>query len=332
MNTKMLLLSGIVISAGAAFANSYIAIVNKNGNDYKTFNPAEWDEIVEYSEWSSGTLSNCSLSPSTESYYVGINFNQDKTCDLNKNRTKTVYLENKESKEKVLKSTTIESQTLIDSSVVSALGTYEATSCLDAKNHYAIGNGTYNIKLGSLTEKVYCDMDNGGWTLLMSTGSDLNLTNMTHEVLNKNAPPTTIDHSRYDYLPKMTDFFISMNTDTVIKFTCKDKMTGTERKYFHKGVSDFNNYFNTSTGLYTGNVECAADSNFSSDVASGYDCFSGNNGTGSNEVHRYFKAATVEYGWAIYTGNTNPQSLRHCGNTWIGDGAGNQSQGYIWFK
>lgn len=288
----------------------------------------------EFTEWKNiGLEKNCSIAPLENEIYKNTNFDQIRTCDQEQSRTKNTYNENELTGNKVLISSNIEKQTIEIQDTELKIGTYNATSCLDIKNHGGENsNGKYSIFLNNLEETVYCDMEGGAWTLLLSTGLDEPRVNLTSTSINKNNPPTTINHSFYDYIPKIDDFIPTLNTNTIIKFTCKDREYGTERAYYHKGIDNFNTYLNISTGSYTGNVYCATNESFTDNVTSGSigenSCIRGN-----NTQHRYYNAGIKEYGWAHYSsGDGRPSFLRHCGSNWIGDGANSQSQGYIWYK
>ncbi len=321
------LLAMSIFFASYTLAENFVIVVEKENN----YNVVEigYTKVVEYTEWVDIGTPNCLYSPEASSVYNGSIFDQTKTCTQYQERDKNTYKEDINTKERTLSETLTESQNVnMPSEITSVNGEYKANSCLEIKNHSGNeGDGHYQIDLGSIKETVYCDMV-GGWTLLMSTGSDIAVEQMANKSTNKNSPPSSADHGLYDYYPKMNDFFIAMDSSTVIKFDCKDKEHGTERDYYHKGVTDFNSYFNISTGVYnTTGLNCATNESFSQNSATDSDCLSGN-----NEFHRYYKASVGEYGWAMYTGNSVPKTLRHCGNNWIGDGDGNQSQGYIWYK
>lgn len=327
MKKKKILITSLALSVGFVFAKDFIVIIDKKSSNYikKIENTTE---TVEYTGWvDEGSVYNCNLTPLTEDYYEGLSFNQKSDCSQDQKQTKNTYEENLDTGTKTLLHSEEMNQTVSVSTTQQEVGTYKAISCLDAKNHNASVDGLYTIQLSGNTESVYCDMSNGGWTLLMSTGSDLDLSNLTSENRNKNNPPTTINHTLYDYMPKMSDFFVVMDQNTIFKFDCKDKEYGTEREYFHRNITDYNNYFNMSTGTYSGTMECATNESFSENYQNDISCIGGN-----DTEHRYYRAGLEEYGWALYSGISEPKSLRHCGSNWIGDAAGNQSQGYIWFK
>lgn len=286
--------------------------------------------IEEYTTWTNeGEKINCSNDLESENVHFETNFAQTTTCDQNQKRTKTIYNENELTGERTLVSSSEETQTIQVQSISSLIGTYKSISCRDALNHNAnTVNGINKIFLNGVQETVFCDMSTGGWTLLLSTGTDEGQQSMTGLSINKNNPPTNVNYSHYDYYPKMDDFLSTFNANTEIRFRCKDKVNGNTRAYYHKNISNFNTYFNLATGSYTGSVTCATNQSFTENVGNdAYTCIGGN-----NTMHRYYRASINEYGWAHYDSTSYPQMLRHCGSTFTGDGVNNHSQGYIWYR
>lgn len=333
MTIKHLILCFISIITGMAFASNYIAFIENKNDFFKKKNEgSSWNEYSVFTEWTNHEKTNCDYSPLATNYYAGLTFNQTETCDLVQTRTQKVYRKNEDTNQVILKEEIQEFQTLKNlSNSITGIGTTYAKTCFDARKYNAKEDGLYEVKFGDRTEIVYCDMKHGGWTLLAKTGSDLDLRNLSHIVINKNKPPETLDPSLYDYLPRISDFYEAMDKTTVFKFTCRENATGSMNSYYHSGITDFDNYFNISSGAYTGEVQCATDPTFTDNFASGSNCFSGEvNDEKDKGKHRYFKAAPSGYGWAIYGGDSTPKSLRHCGKNANKDGV--QSQGYIWFK
>lgn len=309
-----------------AYALQYNALVSKEHSKYVS---SEVYESIEYTAWLDvGSLHTCNnFNPLASDIYEGATFTQSQDCLQKQERTATTYLINNETGQKTLKEVKTESRDNPESQSVQEIGTYLAVSCLDIKNHSGdTGDGHYDINLSSGKETVLCDMSNGGWTLLMSTGSDQGRPTMTRLSINKNNPPSSANYSSYDYYPKMEDFFSILNTNTHFKFSCKDYTNGDLKEYYHKDINNFNTYFNLDQGDYAGSITCATDKDFTQNVDNTLFCIGGN-----NSQHRYYRASINEYGWAHYNGTSTPKMLRHCGAPWYGDGTQNHN-GYIWFK
>lgn len=325
---KKIITSIAIISFGSLFAAEYNIFISQNDN-YEIVDENGWVEETEYTDWvNNGNSFNCSYLPLASDYHNETTFNQTETCQQEQTRDKNIYLRDPDSNNETLISTTEETQTIsVDNILTDVYGTYASTTCLDIKNHNGdIGDGTYTINISSGEETVYCDMTNGGWTLLLSTGSDIYATTITTLNLNKNNPPTTLNHEYYDYYPYINDFLSVLSTDTTIKFHCEDIINSTEVTYYQRNINNYLTYFNMTSDPYSGNIECATDENFSSNYSNLVSvCVHGN-----DSLHRYYKSAITEYGFAFYGAN-NPATLRHCGSAWNGDQSA-QSQGYIWFK
>ena len=286
--------------------------------------------VEEYTNWSNeGEKKNCSIDLEPENIHFETNFVQTETCDQIQKRIKTTYNVNELTGEKIFISSSENTQKIQIESVSSLMGSYKSVSCRDALNHNANNiNGINKIFLNGIKETVYCDMSKGGWTLLLSTGTDEGQQFMTELSINKNNPPTNVNYSHYDYYPKMDDFLTTFNRNTEIRFSCKDKFNGNNRDYYHKDISNFYTYFNLGTGSYTGSVTCSTNESFTENVGTDiHACIGGN-----NTQHRYYRASIDEYGWAHFDSTQYPQMLRHCGSTFIGDGENNHSQGYIWYR
>lgn len=317
---------GLGSVSSIAYALQFNALVSK---EYSNYVSSEVYESVEYTDWVNvGSLHSCgNFVPLVSEIYEGTSFQQSQECIQDQERIAHIYMINNETGEKTLKESKTEQRELKESITIDEVGTYQAISCLDIKNHHGDrGNGHYFINLPSGKEKVLCDMSTGGWTLLMSTGDDQGRPSMTSLVINKNNPPASANYSSYNYYPKMNDFFSIMNNETNFKFTCKDFSNGNLREYYHKNINNFNTYFNLDQGSYTGTITCSTNKDFTQNVKNDLFCVGGN-----DTNHRYYRASIEEYGWAHYNGNSTPKMLRHCGSPWYGDGT-QKHNGYIWFK
>lgn len=323
---KKTILTLFIIGGGISFAN-YVVFVDKDISNY-TYE----GDYIQYSSstnWENiGDVKNCNSSPLAEDYYNAITFTQTEICYQEQEREITTYNKNIETNEVTIVSIQVENKTVEIKTDNDIFGTFSAASCLDIYEHYGNnGDGRYIIQLNGVNETVYCDMANGGWTLLVSTGNDIALTYLTTHNVNKNNPPSNIDHTLYDYFPKIDDFSINFSTNTIFKFSCKDKTYGDEFDYFHTNISNYYSYFNMSQGAYSGSIACASDEGFTMNSSNSLnDCL-----TYNDSIHRYYSDTRHNGGWSHFAAG-NPAMLRHCGDYWIGDGANNQSQGYIWFK
>ena len=105
---------------------------------------------------------------------------------------------------------------------------------------------------------------------------------------------------------------LNLNSQTNIKFYCKNRFSGIEYNVFHRGINNFTTYFNLDTS-YTGNIECASNNTFSTNNGTNSNCFWG------DTIHRYYAAPNIGNALAVFTART-PAFSRHCGPTWDGDG------------
>lgn len=323
---KKTLLGVSIISVFGAFASQYNALVTKEHSNYKS---TDKYELIEYSNWVDiGALHTCqNFTPLDSEVYKDTLFNQEQECLQKQERNVSVYEVSSLDGTKTLINSYTENQDINKNQTVQAIGTYLAESCLDIIDHFGDnGDGKYSIFLPSGEETVYCDMNNGGWTMLVSSGSDIGRPNMTSLNLNKNTPPSSIDYNEYNYYPVMNDFFSILDTNTIFRFSCKDYTDNSIVNYYHKNINNFNTYFNLNQGSYTGTITCASDEDFTQNVSTTLHCIGGN-----DIAHRYYRSSLHEYGWAHYDGGQFPKMLRHCGAGWYGDDTPNHN-GYIWFK
>lgn len=312
-----------------SYAAQYNALVTKEHTNFKS---TDKYESVETTEWvNTSNIHSCdNLSPLDTEVYNGTSFFQLQECLQEQERTVSVYLVSNLDGSKELQETYVELQNIEKTQTVQEIGSYLANSCLDIKNHSGdIGDGHYTINFNGHQQTVLCDMtkDGGGWTLLVSSGSDIIRNHMTSLNINTNNPPSTADYTIYNYYPTMDNIIATLNTETNFRFSCQDNVTNIEYNYYHKNINNFNSYFNLDTGIYSGSVVCASSAdyseNYSSNVSS---CIGGN-----NEYHRYYSAGLSEAGWAVYGAGFPPYMLRHCGSEWYGNDTPSHN-GYIWFK
>ena len=310
-----------------SYATQYNALVTKEHSKFKS---TDKYETIEATEWlNTNNIHSCyNFSPLNSEIYKGTIFTQLQECQQEQERTVSVYLVSSLDGSKELQNTYVEFQNIETTQTVQETGTYLANSCLDIKNHSGdIGDGHYVINFNNQEQTVLCDMtrDNGGWTLLVSTGSDVGRPHITSLNINKNNPPASADYSVYNYYP-VIDYFIPMlTTETNLRFSCVDNTNQVEHNYYHKNINNFGSYLNLDSGIYTGSSTCASSSDYSENYST-TNCLGGN-----NTAHRYYRAGLGEYGWAHYNGNEFPKMLRHCGAGWYGNDTPSHN-GYIWFK
>ena len=310
-----------------SYAAQYNALVTKEHTNFKS---TDKYKSVESTEWvNTSNIHSCdNFSPLDTEIYNGTSFFQLQECLQEQERTVSVYLVSNLDGSKELQETYVELQNIEKTQTVQEIGSYLANSCLDIKNHSGdIGDGHYTINFNGHQQTVLCDMtkDDGGWTLLISSGSDVGREHITSLNINKNNPPVVANYSVYNYYP-VIDYFIPMlTTETNLRFSCVDNTNNVEHHYYHKNINDFGSYLNLDSGSYTGNSTCASSADYSENY-SVTNCLGGN-----NTLHRYYRAGLAEYGWANYNGNDFPKMLRHCGAGWYGSGTPSHN-GYIWFK
>lgn len=162
---KITLISMAIFSTFSIYANDYVVVVDKEKNTYES---SELREELEYTEWSNtGETFDCiNKTPLSSDIYEGTDFDQDADCKQNQERIKTTYLVDSISGTKIKKSEEIENQVVDISITTSAVGSYEAISCLDIINHNgSIGDGVYSIKPKNNKLNVTCNMSDGGYTI-----------------------------------------------------------------------------------------------------------------------------------------------------------------------
>lgn len=170
---KKTLLYTALLASGVVYASNYIVVIDTESNKYgnqKTI------DSIEYSEWiNKNEVYDCSTAlPLVSNVYQGTSFDQIKTCSQDQERTKYTYQVDTDTGSKRIKNQEIEKQ-IIDVDLSESLtGTYVAKSCLDILNHYGPNtDGVYSIKPSSTTLNAYCDMENGGYTMVSrSIGSE----------------------------------------------------------------------------------------------------------------------------------------------------------------
>lgn len=162
MKRLSILASSIILSTPIS-ASDYNAFINKAMNDYEV----ESSINTEYTDWVEVSTYDCSSSPQLSDIYNGTEFEQTESCSVDYTRTKNVYSYD-EDDNKTLESSTVQYKTELEEDQITQIGTYLATSCYDVLNHSgSIGNGNYDITIDSTNYSMYCDMDNGGLTLVM---------------------------------------------------------------------------------------------------------------------------------------------------------------------
>lgn len=159
---KILLLSSSLFAI-TVFADGFVIVVDQDQSDYKVL-----DYITEYTDWvdTADSVTNCTdYSPLASAVYEGASFSQTSNCQQPQTREEQKYSINKSTNEKKLVNSKIENGYRDVVRTLNEIGTYEASSCLDALNHQsATTNGYYNIKPNQNKLSVYCDMVNGGYT------------------------------------------------------------------------------------------------------------------------------------------------------------------------
>lgn len=303
---------GLLILAPIVHATQYIVVIDQNNNNYQP--------ISVWMDWfdTNAELYDCSNLIDSSSIHYGFNFENTKTCSQEQKR---ISNDGKNSETRIVQKDFKFNDT----------GNYHSLSCNEISQHsvnnLADNNGLYTIFTNNGAETVYCDMVNGKWTLLLSTGTDKPHPTLIYDSVNKNNPPTTINFAKYDYQPYIDDFRANITPNTILKFECKDYVNGTKEVFYHKNIKDITNYFNITASYPYPDLNCSSNENFSGGYSDTTMCLKGN-----DSFHRYYNSGDYIYGWAHYNADT-PAFLRHCGDTWVGvNTTGVSSTGYIWFK
>lgn len=136
-------------------ASPYVVLIDSNHNDYEIGG-------VEYSEWTQ--VSEECITDITESdVYFNYTEKQNKSCVATEERTKTITRSDGsklvETESRVLPETTTE---------IIITGTHKESSCSNiVSTKYDNGDGYYVISNSRIEQNVFCDMEEGGWTLFL---------------------------------------------------------------------------------------------------------------------------------------------------------------------
>lgn len=249
---KKILILLILSNTSIVLANTYYSIVK--GDNYKVV-PTP-DEIIE-GEWSNvGDKFDCAKLEDKDLYYYGFEFTQREECYQEQKRVVS-YLNKKE-----LIKEDIEYQVATTTDSYLENGTHLEESCkfiLD--NNYSQGSGIYQIINNGYNLDVYCEMDqnDGGWTFVMSEGTEYSRTHSFWDGVDPNDGLSTIykDYSISTSISsnlienlKFNDILI-MDDDTPRLYTSDFYSTFKNKKLNQSKINGLTWNFSTPTSGYT---------------------------------------------------------------------------------
>ena len=159
---KKIIIKSLLLIPTLSIASDYVVVVDKKENEYRN---DTFSDLVEYTEWIE--ISNeCIVDIESNNVYKDKSFSQNESCTKIENRTKTTT--RTYSGGKIETFTEKEEKIDTTNNVNNILGEHIEDSCLNALNFDSeLTDGFYTIELkNSKNQEVYCDMVNGGWTLV----------------------------------------------------------------------------------------------------------------------------------------------------------------------
>ena len=184
---KISLLVSIPLISISSLATNYNVIISAEHSKYDHSEEAKWID--------DGSVYDCSVFPLSSNYYEMVEFEETTSCS--QDQTKTIHIYDYDNDgNKYLKETIVDEKTIIVNSVIDVMGTYTAKSCLDIKNHNGdIGDGDYLLTVGSDRFNTYCDMTNGGLTLVMHLKNSGQLNGTSRDSFWKDGADLTTSYS-----------------------------------------------------------------------------------------------------------------------------------------
>lgn len=157
---KIIPIGFITLLAGITYANNFVVIISENDN----YAFGEYTESISYSQWVENV--ECSYDVLNDSVYYDVEFEQTETCITTNTRIKTIVRNYEDGNS--LTTTENEETSETDTSVSNVYGTHLENSCSDILSfNNSFEDGVYSLSLNdSSIKEMYCDMTNGGWTLV----------------------------------------------------------------------------------------------------------------------------------------------------------------------
>lgn len=260
----------LMIISGLANAK-YVSIINQ---EFNLYNKQDYEKTVVYSDWTNiNSGYNCSVDIDESEVYSTIEFNQENTCDQDQTRTITTTKKYKTGLEETTTSTEV--KTIKTTTNVLKIGTHLEASCREALFFDPnLSSGGYPLKLSdSLNVNAYCDMSDGGWTLVMSQTATGGLSSAYTDINPSN------------FMNLNSNFRWGNDKLSVIKPTVAWKFTDdTTTTYFNKSCNvNLNNYLDGTSN------DCSvaySDINFTS-LSSERIIENGTRGIGQNNAGQY---------------------------------------------
>lgn len=201
-NMKKTFLLVSILAGSYATASQFAIIVTKDLNNYD-IEEKYTEETIDTGWKNNGSIS-CSNDVIAEDFYHGVKTNQTESCIEPQKRTITI-VKNYDNGTQVVVSEEETTRSLETETVVEITGTHTESTCLNILNNgWEAGNKAYRLSGGY---DVYCDMENGGWTLLFNHDVLVGgVFTSISEVLSVNQGDPSTSTSKYSIMNKTEEF------------------------------------------------------------------------------------------------------------------------------